>query len=148
VRKLAPLLLALTCVVTLLIPTAAQPPGGKGSKDGTTPKDYSNSSIVTKMMAFNTTKDGKLTKDQVTDPRLHRLFELADTNKDGVVTKEELMALAAKMDAEWGQGGGGPGGKGKGDPFGKGGKGKGGPGGFGPPPKPGQILQSFVQDEL
>ena len=43
---------------------------------------------------------------------LNRLFDQADTNKDGVVTKEELMALAAKLDAESARGGGGPGGRG------------------------------------
>ena len=55
------------------------------------------------MMTFDKNKDGKLTKDEVTDVRLHRLFDRADANKDGVVTKEELMALAAKLDAEYGQ---------------------------------------------
>src|SRR5262249_28390217 len=64
------------------------------------------SSIVVRMMAFDKNKDGKLTKDEVTDERLHRLFDRADTNKDGVVTKEELIALAAQMEAEIGQGGG------------------------------------------
>ncbi|MCE9530914.1 MAG: hypothetical protein K8T89_07300 [Planctomycetes bacterium] len=53
------------------------------------------------MLAFNKKNDGKLTKDEVTDGRLHRLFEQADANKDGEVTKEELMALAAKLDAEF-----------------------------------------------
>ena len=113
-RKLMPLVLSFACVALLLLPTAAQPPGGKGARDANQDKtkDYSNSSIVTKMMAFNKKKDGKLTKDEVTDPRLHRLFDLADTNKDGVVTKEELMTLAAALDAEGGQGG--PGGRSRG----------------------------------
>ena len=64
------------------------------------------------MMAFDKNKDGKLTKDEMTDERLLRLFDQADTNKDGVVTKEELMALAAKLDAEAPRAGGrgGPGG--------------------------------------
>src|SRR5579863_8136856 len=108
-------------------------------------KDYSESSIVKRMMAFNKKNDGKLTKEEVTDPRLHRLFDLADANKDGVVTKEELTALAAKMDAEYGQGGD----KGFGCPKGPGGKGKkgfgGGPGGSA---KPGEILSGRVQDDL
>ncbi len=112
------------------------------------------------MMAFNKKKDGKLTRDEVTDERLLRLFDQADTNKDGVVTKEELMALAAKLDADEGQGGGrgGPGG-GPAVPVvpvlvvrgGRGpGGGPGGPGGRGPggPPQPGQIMPVFMQDEL
>jgi hypothetical protein len=154
--------------VLVLSWATAQPPPGKGDDPA---KDFSNSSIVTKMMAFNKKKDGKLTKDDVTDVRLHRLFDLADTNKDGVVTREELIALAAKLEAEIGPGGpGGKGPKGKGgfdDPDKKGPKGKGGfddfdkkkgPGGVddpdrkGPkgkgPPRPGQILPIFVQDQL
>jgi Spy/CpxP family protein refolding chaperone len=109
-------------------------------------KSYRNSSIVVKMMAFNKKKDGKLTKKEVTDPRLHRLFDMADTNKDGIVTREELMALAAKLDAEFKQGGfpdKGP--KGFGD---KGPKGFGkGPKGFGPP-RPGQMLPPIMVDLL
>jgi hypothetical protein len=49
----------------------------------------------------------------------------SDTNKDGIVTREELQALAAKIAAEFGQGDdkggpgkGGPGGKGGGPPKG------------------------------
>ncbi len=52
-------------------------------------KDYSNAPIVVRMMAFDKKKDGKLTKDEITDERLKRLFDQADTDKDGVVTKEE-----------------------------------------------------------
>ena len=94
-----------------------------------TTKDYSKSPVVTTMLAFNKKQDGKLTKAEVTDPRLHRLFEQADANKDGVVTRDELMALAAKMEADWGSD---EGRKGFGGKKGKGPKGK-GPGG--PPPE-------------
>ena len=133
-RKFMPILLALACVAALLFSVVAQQPGGK---------DYSNSSIVVKMMAFNKKKDGKLTKKEVTDPRLHRLFDMADTNKDGIVTREELMALAAKLDAEFGPGDKGFG-KDKGPPDGKGPFGKGPKG----PPRPGQILPPFLQEML
>ncbi len=147
-KRLAPIALAFACIVMLLVAADAQQPAGKD-------KDYGSSSIVTKMMAFNKKKDGKLTKEEVTDPRLHRLFDLADANKDGIVTREELIALAAKMEGEFGQGGGkgdkGPGDKGpkgdkgpggdKGDKGGKGFKGKG-------PPQPGQILPPFIQEQL
>src|SRR5258708_35029152 len=123
-RHIMPFLLAVFFAAALVVQAPAQGPGGKpadaSAKDQ---KDYSNSSIVTRMMAFNKKKDGKLTKDEVTDERLHRLFDQADANKDGIVTKEELMALAAKLEAEGGQGGG---------PGGPGGRGPGGPGGFGP----------------
>ena len=46
------------------------------------------------MMAFDKDKDGKLTKAEVSDERLHRLFDRADADKDGFVTKQELTALA------------------------------------------------------
>jgi hypothetical protein len=148
--KIVPLWLAFIIVAAQL---TAQAPAGKEPPAATkAQKDYSKSSIVTKMMAFNKKNDGKLTKEEVTDTRLHRLFDLADTNKDGIVTREELIALAAKMDAEFGQDeGGGKGGfgKGPGGPGGKGGKGKGGFGpGLGGPPQPGQILPQFLQDQL
>src|SRR5216683_2173437 len=113
--KLQRILLAGICAAALLSPGTAQSQdaGKEKSKDG-------NSSIVTGMMAFDKNKDGKLTKDEVTDVRLHRLFDRADANKDGVVTKEELMALAAQLDAEYQEGGrsgfGGPGGRGPGGP--------------------------------
>src|SRR5207244_8355259 len=91
---------------------------------------FSNYPIVTGMMAFGKNKTGKVNKEMVTGPRRHRLFDQADANKDGVVTKEELIALAAKLDAEYGPGGKGGFGKGKGGkgPKGKGGLGKGPPG--------------------
>ena len=103
--KLLRFLPAVVCAAALLSEAAAQAPGGTPDAGKAQPKDLSNSTIVTRMMAFDKNKDGKLTKDEVTDVRLHALFDRADTNKDGVVTKEELMALAAKMDAEFGQGG-------------------------------------------
>jgi hypothetical protein len=149
-RHLMRFLPALACAAVLLSQAAAQPPGDKpaGDHGKAKPKDYSNAPLVTRMMAFDKNKDGKLTRDEITDPRLLRLFDRADTNKDGVVTKEELMALAAKLDAEGGPGGrgfGGPGG-----PGGPGGRGFGGPGGrgFGGPPRPGQVLPPFVQERL
>jgi hypothetical protein len=129
--------------------TPAQPPKDKQDAPKAVDKALVDS-IVARMMAFDKNKDGKLTRDEITDPRLLRVFERADTNKDGVVTHEELIALATQMAAEQAQDGGGKGGKGKGGPdgFGKG-KGKGGPDGFGKgPPRPGQILSAFVQERL
>src|SRR5579872_1944517 len=101
--KLVRILPVALVALALLSQAVAQPSGGKTGEEPAKKdqKDYSNSSLVVKMMAFNKKKDGKLTKDEVTDPRLHRLFDMADANKDGVVTKEELMALAAKLEAEY-----------------------------------------------
>ncbi len=165
------LMLALGTAITVLSLATAQQPdrkGGKGSNE-VKDRDWSTHSIVVRMMAFNNKKDGKLTKDEVSDTRLHRLFDRADKNKDGVVTKEELIAVAKEMDAEMGDEGGrgGPGGRGKGKrgkfgtpdddngppPGGPGGRGPGGPGGFGGrgpggPPRPAQVLPPFLQERL
>ena len=62
---------------------------------------------MVRMMEFDTDKDGKLTKVEITDARLHRLFDRSDANKDGIVTKEELASLATKEHSD--ESGGGPG---------------------------------------
>ncbi len=138
--------LALVCGLGLLSQVTAQDTGRKPSPPDepkpTEKKDFSNSPIVTKMMSYAKGKDGTVKRDDVTDTRLLRLFDMADTKKEGVVTKEQLMALAAKLDEEYGPAGGGrggpggdsrggPGGDGPGGPGGPGG-GRGGPGGGGP----------------
>ena len=99
------------------------------------------------MMAFDKNHDGKLTRDEITDARLLRLFDEADVNKTGVVTPEDLMAVAAKRDAEMPAGDErrGPGGF-RGGPDGSGGFS--GPGGRGMPPQPGQVLPPMLQDML
>jgi EF hand len=95
--------------------------------------------LVARMMAFDKNGDGKLTKSEVTDERLHRLFDRADADKDGTVTKAELTALEARESARFR---GGPGG------FGPPG-GPGGPGGpMMAPPRPGEILPSFLRRAL
>ena len=104
--------------------TAAQPPGGgKGGPGGGQPggkggpggdkggkggpgggKAASVEDMVAKLMAFDKNNDGKLTKDEVTDERLKPLFDRADANKKGVVTKEELTAFFTKEMANLGGG--------------------------------------------
>jgi hypothetical protein len=93
--------------VTIFTVASAQPGGGKRNTETV-------DEFVAKMMAFDANKDGKLTKEELTDTRLHALFDRADTNKDGVVTREELEALFAKETLPAGNDFGGPGGpKGK-----------------------------------
>jgi hypothetical protein len=82
--------------------------------------------FVERMMAFDANHDGKLTKDEITDDRLLRLFDRADANHDGVVTKEELTALYAKEATNGFPGRGGP----------------------PPPQQPGQILPMPMQRML
>ncbi len=125
-----------------------------------------SSSFVNRMLTLDKNKDGKLSKAEVTDARLQALFDRADADKNGEVTKDELAALFQKeaagsnpggragMPPEGGAGGR-PQGRGPGGPQGgpQGGPGAGpeaGPGnrGFGGPPQPGQILPPFLRDEL
>jgi hypothetical protein len=156
-------LLAAVCAAQA--PQGAPPDTARGGPANTAVVD----SIVARMMAFDTNKDGKLARKEITDERLLRLFERADIDKNDVVTKEELTAVAALLVAEGPAGGRGPGGGGFGGPGGPAGFGPGGPGGgpgargpggggFGPggpggrgpggPPQPGQIMPSFMQEQL
>src|SRR3954454_3090990 len=100
-------LLVLTFAFALLVAAAlsdarAQPGGKKGGGRGApeTAADF-----VNRLMAFDKDKSGKLTKENVTDPRLHALLVRADANKDGAVTREELEALYAREAGDAGGGG-------------------------------------------
>jgi hypothetical protein len=103
-------------------------------------KDYSNCPLVTHMMAFDANHDGKLTREELTDDRLHRLFDQADVNHQGFVTKDQLTALAAKLDAELPAIAGEPDGPDvRGGPVGR---------GFGGPRAPGQIMPPPLAEAL
>lgn len=125
----------------------AQPPGPpRGDRGGSGAVD----AAVTKLMAYDADKDGKLTKEELNDARLTALFQRADGDQDGAITKDELKAQLTKDAAAFSNDRGGPGGPPGGD------RGPGGPppGGFGDgprafaPPPPGTILPPFLQDEL
>ncbi len=118
----------------------AQGPGRGEPRDRQSPGDADD--LVTRMMAFDKNKDGKLTMAEVTDERLHRLVERADADKDGFVTKEELSALAAREQIS--NRGGGPGGF---DPL-RAGPGPGGPRMMGGMPRPGEILPGMMRQRL
>ncbi len=127
-----------TCALLIAASLAvAQGPGRGDQRDE--PRAADPDDLVTRMMAFDKNKDGKLTMAEVTDERLHRLVERADVNNDGFVTKEELTALAAKEQSS--TRGGGPG---------FGGPPGGGPGGrqMGGPPRPGEILPAMLRQRL
>ena len=136
---------ALSLFVTAAVAQPSDPPPAAPARGGGA-RQGGGQSVVDRLLALDKNGDGKLTKDEVTDPRLERLFNRADKDGDGTVTKEELNALAATMQAE----GPGPGGdRGPGGPGG--GPGRGGPrgpGGFGGPPQPGVVLPPMLQDRL
>ena len=121
--------MVMTCglLVAASLATAQRPGGGREAGDD----------LVSRMMEFDKDKDGKLTKAEVTDARLLRLFDRADADKDGIVTRDELAALAAREQT----------------------KDRGGPPGFGPPPggpggpmmappRPGEVLPPMIQQRL
>jgi hypothetical protein len=134
------LLMAAMAVSFIAVAQEAPPPADQKSQE---------SALVTKMMGYGKKQKGKVSRDEVTDERLLRLFDLADTDKKGVITKEQLLPAVAKFEAEQSQrrsranAGGGPGG-----PGGPGGFGGRGPGGFGGRPPMGVLMPNFVQDEL
>src|SRR5437879_5512100 len=85
---------------------AAQPPKDEPKKEQPkeAPSQAQIDAFVARLMAFDKNKDGKLTKDEITDERLQRLFDRIDTNKKGVITKEEIVAFATKELANTGAG--------------------------------------------
>ena len=132
-RSASCMIFAFACVMAASF-AAAQPPGfGPQRTPGQAGAD-----LVARMMELDKDKDGKLTKSEITDERLHRLFDRADANKDQVVTKDELVALEAKERPQ------NPGGR-----PGFAGQPGGGPGGFMMGfPRPGEILPPMVQQRL
>ncbi|HEV3006030.1 MAG TPA: EF-hand domain-containing protein [Pirellulales bacterium] len=149
-------------VLSLLIAAAttlvAQGPPFPGGRNARGSGDVVAAS-VSKMMAFDADQDGKLSKTEVTDSRLQPLFERADADKDGTVTKDELTALFTREASSLRAGGPGgpPGGPDRADgpgrfgpPGAPDGRGQFGPpeAGRGGPPRPGEILPGFLQDEL
>src|SRR5262249_36167420 len=85
---------------------AQRPEGGQGGAPGSPEA----ADLVARMMAFDKDQDGKLTRSEVTDARLNRLFDRADADHDGIVTRDELTTLAAReaADDRGGPPGGGP----------------------------------------
>lgn len=136
----------------LLIPSTllAQPPARPNEPRNESRGGSDATSFVTRLMTLDKNQDGKLSKSEVTDNRLQALFERADADRNGEVTKDELTALATKEASTLGQGGG------RGGPPGGGGPQGGGPQGGGPqegrgdggPPQPGQILPPNLRESL
>lgn len=129
------------CGLLAAIPLAIAQRDGSGRNAST--RKAGSDGLESRLMPFDANKDGKLTRAEVTDERLQRLFDRADSDRDGVVTSQELTALAAREPAGGRGGFGGPGGPGGFGPPG------GGPGGFRMgPPRPGEILPAMLRDRL
>jgi Ca2+-binding EF-hand superfamily protein len=100
--------------------------GGRGDEPGETPAPTADDMVKT-LMAFDKNGDGQLTRDELPE-RMQGLFDRADTNKDGVLTVEEIrkavQATATPAPRGRGEGrgegfrpGGGEGGRGNGPSF-------------------------------
>ncbi len=83
-------------------------------------------SMVDKVMSMDSNGDGTLTANEVQDPRLQGMMSVADVDADGVVTQDELRNMFTQQMAQQGEFRGGPGG----------------------PPHSGELMPSFIQDEL
>jgi hypothetical protein len=101
------------------------------------PRGIATDDLTDRLMGFDANRDGRIDRDEL-PARMHNLFEIGDTNGDGVLDAAEIKALANRAERN-GPPGGGPGG---GPPRGPGGgppngppRGPGGPGG-GPPGRP------------
>jgi len=131
-------------VIGTLVAAAATAAGQPPADEPRPTAGSSVSNTVARMMRYDKNKDGKLTKAELTDQRLRRLFDRADADKDGTVTKAELATLASQFQEREGnapRGFGPPGGF---PPPG------GGPGGgmMGGPPRPGEILPAMLRRSL
>ena len=70
--------------------------------------DGSVETFITRMMSFDADKDGKLTRKELTDARLHPLFARVDANQDGTLTQDELKSFHVKESAALGSRRGNP----------------------------------------
>lgn len=57
-----------------------------------------NAAIVARLMQFDKNGDGKLSKDELPE-RLQAMFDKADLDKDGFLSKDEIAKLAASQAA-------------------------------------------------
>ena len=120
-------------VLAASLVAAQRPEGGRGAASGSADA----ADLVARMMAFDKDQDGKLARSEVTDARLLRVFDRADADHDGAVTRNELTALAAREAADD-----------RGFPPRRGGPGPGGGMMGPPPPRPGEILPPNLQQRL
>jgi hypothetical protein len=108
------------------------PPGQKGPTGQGGPQGQNSGgpqAMLQQIMSLDANGDGVLTPAEVTDARLQQMLKQADADNNGAVTREELIAAMNNQGS--GPKGGGP-----------------GAGSHGGPPRPGEIMPGFMQDQL
>ena len=101
-------------------------PGGQGANGG---GQGQGEAMLKQLMTLDANGDGALTPSEVTDPRAQQMLKRADTDGNGAVTMAELVAAMQNRSTQGGQQAGGQ-------------------GGHSGPPRPGEILPGFVQQQL
>jgi hypothetical protein len=71
--------------------------GGPGGPGGANPEE-----MVSRLMQFDRDGDGRISKDELPE-RMAGLMARGDTNKDGFLSKDELIALARSMSMQGGE---------------------------------------------
>jgi Ca2+-binding EF-hand superfamily protein len=92
-----------------ITPDELAPARGRGGREEQSRGGDAVEEAVKTYLAFDKNGDGKLTKDEVPE-RMQGIFDRGDTNKDGVLTVDELRAMARAQQPA----GGGRGGRGRG----------------------------------
>lgn len=129
-KRILWLALTLALALTFVSGAVSQPPGerpegGKKGKKGDgfgkkgdgfgkrdEVREVTADHFAARILAFDKTKSGKVTRDQLPE-RMQTLVDQGDTNADGALDREEIIALAAKLSQRKSFAGkGGPGGKG------------------------------------
>lgn len=124
------------CAAAAIAQPPGPAPGGFGGQGGRGGPMMDPAAMLQKLMSLDANNDGRLTKEEIKDPRLAPLLTQMDANQDGAVSKEELTTFfqqAAQAGGFGGQGAGPGGPPGFGGP-GPGGFGQGGQGAPGGPP--------------
>ncbi len=94
-------------------PSQPGQPGQDGQRPGMRGGQVDPAQMVERLMNMDQNGDGKLSRDEMPPMLVERIFERADTNKDGFVERTELEVIAREGGALRGMGGqGGQGGQG------------------------------------
>jgi hypothetical protein len=78
-----------------------EPGGPEGQKGGGGPASKSDGDFVSRLFQNDKNNDGKLTKAELPEG-LQAIFERGDTNKDGVIDRQEAGVLAERMKSRGG----------------------------------------------